>query len=147
MEAPTAPPVPPPGALRALWRGARRRCPRCGGGGLFRGRFHLRERCPRCGLGLHGAEGGFLGALTLNYAVTALVWLGMLVAVLVATVPDVPVGPLMAASGAVVVAVPIAFYPFSRSLWAAVEYLAGSADEGGDRPEGSVPIMRGSEAP
>jgi hypothetical protein len=64
--------------------------------------------------------------------------------VLVATVPDVPVGPLMMASAAVVVAVPIAFYPFSRSLWAAVEYLAGSADEGGDHPEG--PIVRGSSA-
>lgn len=39
-------------ALRALARGSTRRCPHCGLGPLFQGRWRiaLRERCPSCGL-------------------------------------------------------------------------------------------------
>lgn len=120
---------PSPSGARALLRGLARRCPRCGAGRLFRGWFHLRERCPRCGLRFEREEGGFLGALTLNYAVTAAAWVVLLVATLVATVPDVPVAPLMAASAVVVVVVPLVFYPFSKTIWAAVEYLASGPGE------------------
>jgi uncharacterized protein (DUF983 family) len=41
------PDVPP---LRALRRGFRGRCPRCGEGSLFVSWNRLRERCPACGL-------------------------------------------------------------------------------------------------
>ena len=34
----------------ALRRGLRKRCPHCGEGRLFSGRFHFEERCPVCGL-------------------------------------------------------------------------------------------------
>jgi uncharacterized protein (DUF983 family) len=33
-----------------LWRGLRRRCPRCGEGALFERWIKFRERCPVCGL-------------------------------------------------------------------------------------------------
>lgn len=33
----------------ALWRGWRRRCPRCGSGPLFKGYLTLRDTCPVCG--------------------------------------------------------------------------------------------------
>ena len=45
MENPTN-----PGFVMALRRGARKRCPRCGEGALFRGWFELRERCSVCAL-------------------------------------------------------------------------------------------------
>jgi uncharacterized protein (DUF983 family) len=37
----------------ALWRGWRRRCPNCGGGGLFSGYLKVRDTCPVCGEALH----------------------------------------------------------------------------------------------
>jgi uncharacterized protein (DUF983 family) len=39
-----------PAIFRTVLRGARLRCPRCGGGKLFAGGYHLRERCDACGL-------------------------------------------------------------------------------------------------
>ena len=35
---------------RVLWRGLRRRCPRCGVGNQFRRWFVLHDRCPHCRL-------------------------------------------------------------------------------------------------
>lgn len=39
--------------FNALGRGWRRRCPRCGNGGLFDGYLKVREQCTRCQLELH----------------------------------------------------------------------------------------------
>ena len=36
---------------------------------LFTSWFRIRDRCPRCGLRLEREEGGFLGAMTMNYIV------------------------------------------------------------------------------
>jgi uncharacterized protein (DUF983 family) len=117
-----------PGVVRALARGATRRCGRCGGGRLFRGWFRIERRCPRCGLRLEREEGGFLGAMTINYAVTAVVWLVVVVAWLVVDLPDVHVAALTITSIAVAVLVPLAFWPFSKSIWAAVDYLVYRTD-------------------
>jgi uncharacterized protein (DUF983 family) len=38
---------------KALWRGFRRRCPRCNGASLFSGFLKVRNNCPACGLALH----------------------------------------------------------------------------------------------
>jgi uncharacterized protein (DUF983 family) len=112
-----------PGATRAFLRGATKRCPRCGAGRLFSSWFRIRERCPRCGLRLEREEGGFLGAMTLNYVITALAWVTLLVVWLVVDLPDLNVSALTIASLAVAVLVPLLFWPFSKTIWAAVDYL------------------------
>jgi uncharacterized protein (DUF983 family) len=112
-----------PSASRAFARGLVRRCPRCGSGHLFTTWFHVRERCPRCGLRLEREEGGFLGAMTINYTVTTLVWVAMLVVWLVVDLPGIHLAALTIASIAVVGLFPLAFYPFSKTIWAAVDYL------------------------
>jgi uncharacterized protein (DUF983 family) len=112
-----------PGATKAFLRGATKRCPRCGAGGLFSSWFRIRERCPRCGLRLEREEGGFLGAITLNYAATAVAWVALLVVWLVVDLPDLHVGALTIASIAVAVFVPLLFWPLSKTIWAAVDYL------------------------
>jgi len=112
-----------PGAVRAMLRGAARRCPRCGAGGLFEGWFTIRRRCPRCALRLEREEGGFLGAMTLNYVATAGAWLTLLVVWLVLDLPDVHVAALLVTSIALVTLVPLAFWPTSKTLWAALDYL------------------------
>lgn len=111
-----------------LLRGLRRRCPRCGDRRIFASRARLRDRCPACDLRFEREEGGFLGAMLLNYLVAVLVWLCMLAFVLVLTVPDVPVVPLLGASGAIFVAMPLWFYPRSKGLWAAIEFLVARSD-------------------
>jgi uncharacterized protein (DUF983 family) len=111
------------GGFKAFARGAVRHCPRCGGGHLFETWFKVRERCPRCGFRLEREEGGFLGAMTFNYAITAVVWLAVFIVWLVLDLPDVHVFLLTVVSLAIAVIVPLLFWPLSKTLWAAVDYL------------------------
>jgi uncharacterized protein (DUF983 family) len=121
-----------PGVLRVLARGAARLCPRCGSGHLFERWFEIRERCPRCGLPLEREEGGFLGAMVLSYAASAAVLVALIVVWLIVDLPDLHVGALTAAAIAVAAIVPLAFWPFSKTLWAAVDHLVhrGHGDAG-----------------
>ncbi|HYG71191.1 MAG TPA: DUF983 domain-containing protein, partial [Actinomycetota bacterium] len=111
------------GGFRAFARGAVRHCPRCGGGRLFTSWFKIRERCPRCGFRLEREEGGFLGAMTFNYAITAVIWLAVFIVWLVVDLPDVRVFLLTVVSISIAVVVPLLFWPISKTLWAAVDYL------------------------
>jgi len=112
-----------PGGLRVFGRGVTKRCSRCGSGRLFKSWFKIRDRCPRCGLRLEREEGGFLGAMTINYMVTALVWLVVLVAWLILDLPDLHVPALTITSIAIAALVPLLFWPFSKTIWASVDYL------------------------
>jgi uncharacterized protein (DUF983 family) len=112
-----------PGGFTVFLRGATKRCPRCGSGRLFTSWFKIRDRCPRCGLRLEREEGGFLGAMTINYMVTALVWLAVLVVWLVVDLPDLHVPALTITSIAIAALVPLFFWPFSKTIWASVDYL------------------------
>ncbi len=129
------------GAATVLLRGLRKRCPRCSERRIFRSWLHLLERCPRCALHFEREQGGFLGAMTLNFLASTLVWVAMLVVVLALTVPDVPVVPLLIASVVVLVVMPLWFYPRSKSLWAAIEFLVARSD-----PDYRTPIRRDPRA-
>lgn len=132
-----APRFPEVGASRALFRGLRKRCPRCGSGDLFVSWFQPVATCPRCELRLAKEEGGFLGAMTLNYAVAMGAWLVFLVIAITLTVPDVPVVPLLLISAVILIGVPLWFYPRSKTLWAAIEFLALRTD-----PDYRSPVVR-----
>jgi hypothetical protein len=62
-----------------------------------------------------------LGAMTVNIFVTFGCLAAVLVVGSVATYPDIAVVPLVALSIVIAVVVPLAFYPFSYTLWAAIE--------------------------
>jgi hypothetical protein len=79
--------------------------------------------------------------MTINFLVAVLVWVIMLVVVLVLTVPDVPVTPLMISSTVVLVVVPLWFYPRSKTLWAAIEFLVARSD-----PDYRTPVRRDPRA-
>jgi uncharacterized protein (DUF983 family) len=125
------------GAATVLLRGLRKRCPRCGRRRIFGSWFHLIERCPNCTLRFEREQGGFLGAMTINFLVSIVMWVAMFVVVLFFTVPDVPVAPVMIASVVVLVAVPLWFYPRSKSIWAAIEFLVARSE-----PEYRTPARR-----
>ena len=102
----------------------------------------MRTSCPRCEWRFEKEAGGYLGAMVVNYGVAIGLWLVALAIGLVITVPDVPVLPLTIVSVIVLVLVPIAFYPRSKTIWAAVEYLVLRAEPGYHRPVHRDPRAR-----
>ena len=62
--------------LVTMRRALTRRCPYCGGPGIYEGYFALRERCPSCGVRFEREEGYFLGAYALNLIVAEFLGLG-----------------------------------------------------------------------
>jgi uncharacterized protein (DUF983 family) len=114
-----------PSPSRILLRGMVRRCGRCGSGHLFQGWFKLVPRCPRCGYLFDREEGFFLGAFVINFVTTELL-LGVVLAVMIAqeaSTGGASLPALFAAAAAVTILVPIIFYPFSKSIWAAIDMI------------------------
>jgi uncharacterized protein (DUF983 family) len=106
-----------------LLRGLFRRCPRCGGGKLFTNWLSMKPRCPRCGMCFEREEGFFLGAFVVNFGVMLIAVAAFIGIGVAATLPD-PDPVKLALIGAVVgVAVPIFFYPMSRTFWSAIDLL------------------------
>ncbi|HEX2189435.1 MAG TPA: DUF983 domain-containing protein [Longimicrobiaceae bacterium] len=115
-------------AARAL----RLRCPHCGRGRVLESWFRMRERCPVCGIRTaRGADDFMLGAMVFNIAFSEGLLAVGLAAVVLGTWPDVPWTFLQFGAPALMVLAPIAFLPFSRTLWMAFEpvYLPVTPEE------------------
>ncbi len=79
------------------------------------------EDCPGCGLHFERSPGYWLGAMTINLAVTMGVFLVLFIGGLVVLWPDVPWTAMTVALVAVMVVTPIAIHPWSRLAWVALE--------------------------
>jgi hypothetical protein len=79
------------------------------------------EDCPNCALHFEREPGYFAGALAINIMVIGLVFAVVFVALLVATVPKVPVIPLLIVLVPIAGFGPILYYPFSKTVWVAVD--------------------------
>ncbi len=112
---------PSAGLLKMLGRALRRCCPRCGGRRIFAGFWRMREWCPTCGFRFEREPGYFVGAMTINTAVTVVAILGTLAAGWWITWPDVAYGPLMAILLVIGGLTPVIFYPWSKTVWTAIE--------------------------
>jgi len=121
-----------------LARGLVHRCPVCGQGRLFTRWFTLTEQCPGCDLRFERIEGHWLGALGLNTIVSFSVLLVVVVAALVLSHPDYEPVPLVVATVAAAVVVPLAFYPSSKTTWTAIDILLRPLDAGEARPPGEA---------
>ena len=104
-----------------LWRGTTRRCARCGSRHLFRRWFTMVPDCPRCGLHFERESGYWTGALAINTILVGGLFTIVFVIALVLTVPDVPVAPLLAIVVPIVLIGPLVAYPFSKTLWVAID--------------------------
>lgn len=99
------------------------RCPVCGERTLIRRWFGIVERCPTCDLKVERIEGHMLGYVGLNTIVCfTLTFLVILVGALL-TVPDVPGWPLLLVALVPAALGPVLFFPFSRTLWTAIDLL------------------------
>lgn len=105
-----------------IGRALRRRCPACGGRGIFESYFRLRERCPKCGLHLRSREPGYqVGAYMLNLAVAELLGVALIGAVAVVMWPNPPWDILLYGGVGVMIAAPIGFYPWASTLFLALD--------------------------
>lgn len=107
---------------RLAWRAARLRCPNCGGRPIFEAWFRMRERCPSCGLHLQRGEEGYLvGAQMFNIIASELAFAAVFVGTMVATWPTPPWNLLLYGGMALMVVMPLVFYPFSKTIFLAFD--------------------------
>ena len=105
-----------------FWRGFTMRCARCGSGHLFHGYFTMVPDCPRCGLHFEREQGYWAGALAINIIVDRRAVRDRASSRCSSRrSPNVPVAPLLAILVPIVVLVPIVYYPFSKTVWVAVD--------------------------
>lgn len=81
----------------------------------------MAERCHRCRFIFERIEGHWLGAIGINTIVTFGALATWVIGALVVTAPDPPTLALTLGNIAVAGLVPLVFYPFSRTLWTAVD--------------------------
>jgi uncharacterized protein (DUF983 family) len=112
---------PSPGLFTLIWRGIRKVCPVCGRGKLFRSWFKMRDHCGVCGYSFEREEGYFVGALIVNIAVAEAWFFVLFMVVVIATSPGVAWGPLLIVALVTNGLLPVVFYPYSKSLWMAVD--------------------------
>ena len=125
---PAAPPLLPartPDRFRLLaGRALTRRCPYCGGAHIFDGYWSLKERCPTCGTSFAREDGYFLGAYALNLIVAETLGLGLALYLIFGTrLSRLPLLWQEALAISLAVALPIVFFPFSRTTWMALDLL------------------------
>ncbi len=106
---------------RLLARGLARRCPLCGGGGMFETFFRVKPRCPRCSFPIHREEGHWIGAIGMNTIVTfALLFITMIGSFLL-TIDDRRAAAVLVPSFLVAGLTPVLFFGSSQTLWSAID--------------------------
>ncbi|HUR22429.1 MAG TPA: DUF983 domain-containing protein [Acidimicrobiales bacterium] len=121
----------PASPARMILRGAAKRCASCGQGRLCAGWFRMAPTCPRCDYRFEREEGFFLGAYVMNLVIAQLlvVLLAIVPAIaLLAGDPDAGLLPVFAGGVVGAVLAPLVFYPFSKTLWVAMELIMRPAD-------------------
>lgn len=114
-----------PSGTKALLRGFLKRCPLCGGGKLFNHWVKFVERCPTCGFKFEREEGFFMGGWLINLALTEVLLFATLMAYIAkAQTHAGSATPYYLVGIAIALVFPLFFYPFSRTIWAAMELIA-----------------------
>ena len=109
------------GLFTVLGRGLRRKCAVCGTGGLFTSWFRMVPACPTCGRTFEREDGYWLGAMTVNFAITELVFGIVFIGGMLATWPDVPWAAILIGGLAANLLIPLAFYPTAKTVWIALD--------------------------
>ncbi len=109
-------------------RGLAKHCPVCGQGHLFHHWVTMADDCPRCGLHFHRTDGQWLGSWFLNICLGQAAIILVLIVGVAATYPSPPMVLLGTAGVSAAVVVPVAFFPFSRTLWTAIDLMLEPLD-------------------
>lgn len=104
----------------ALWL----RCPNCGAREIFHSWFRLKETCPVCRIQFQREDQGYqVGSYMFNIIVAELVFAVLFVAVLLLTWPDPPWKLLTWGGAALMVLMPMLFFPWSKTLFFAFDLI------------------------
>ena len=89
--------------------------------------FTVHTRCPDCGLRFQrGRDEGhdyWLGAYTLNFILTEMVFALVLLVVLLLTWPEPPWRAILYGGAALMIVTPIVLYPWSKTTWLAIDLV------------------------
>lgn len=115
-----------------LGRALRRRCPRCGAGGIWLSWFKMRHACPVCGQVFERGESHdfFIGAYLINLVVAEASAIVIAAIMWITLGSRVSFNVLWGASMALAVIMPVIFYPFSRELWLAFDLYFRPSEAG-----------------
>jgi uncharacterized protein (DUF983 family) len=126
-------------------RAVRLRCPACGGGPVFVSWLRMCPNCPSCGLRFdREPEGGYwVGSNTINLFATEGIFAVFFVAAAAITWPNPPWDLLLWAGVALMLLFPVFFFPWSKTLFIAVD-LIFRPEEPGDflPPKEPSPVHR-----
>jgi uncharacterized protein (DUF983 family) len=102
-----------------IGRALKRQCPVCGFRDIWKSYMTLKDHCPNCGYEFRREGGYFLGGYALNLIVAEFIAMGVLVALLVWT--DWEWWEIELVALPLAIGLPILFFPYSRSLWMALD--------------------------
>lgn len=79
------------------------------------------DDCPGCGVHFEREPGYWVGAMAMNIIAVGGLFAVVFVALLALTIPEIPVAPLLAVLVPIAALGPLVFYPFSKTVWVAVD--------------------------
>lgn len=94
--------------------------------------------CPRCGLRFNRLPGHWLGSWFLNVVLVQVVVVVILLVGMASTYPQTPMAAIGAIDLAAAVLVPLVFFPFSRTIWLAIDLAMRPLALDEDVPPGYV---------
>ena len=118
---PTKPAPDQPSRPTILLRGLTRRCPRCGSGKIFRRWTVIVDECPKCALHFERESGYWAGALAINFVCVGGLMMLVMGLAFAFTLPNVNVALTLGLILPVALLGPIVWYPFSKTLWMAID--------------------------
>lgn len=125
MPSPAPPSLPKNTGDRArltLRRALTRRCPYCGSPGIYDGYFAPCDAGPRCGTVFEREEGYLLGAYAINLIVAETLGLMLAIVAIFGTgLRDADVIWQIVVAVAIVVTLPVVFFPYARGFWMAMD--------------------------
>lgn len=101
--------------VQCLGRSFLRRCPYCGGGGIFNGWFSLKERCPHCNVLFEPEDGYLLGSYVINIGITAVLAVAAVISLMVWSTLSIVQVQIIGA--ALAIGIPIILYPYTLLFW------------------------------
>ena len=92
------------------------------------GLVHDGAALPTCGLASERVVGHWIGAVGMNTIVSFGALAVVIVGGTVLTYPDLPALPLLGAALLTAIGVPLLFWPFSQTLWTAIDIMLRPID-------------------
>lgn len=110
---------PRPNPRTLVGRALTLRCPYCGGSRIFASWLTLKERCPRCRSLFEREDGYFVGGYAINLIVAEFLAFGIVLVLILFA--DLSVLQLQITGALLALGLPILFFPFSRTVWIALD--------------------------